>query len=89
MSENTSLVLREVLIEDLITRIRDGQKEVTKDGDVVEVSAPAAVLTAAIQYLKQYPPETAPLSGELSEALREYADKMPFSKKLMQKVGNA
>lgn len=77
----TSTDLREAVLSDLITRIKDGDTVVTKDGTEVRIGAPAGIITAAIGYLKQFPPEDVAVgSDDLSATLRTYAGKMPFAR---------
>ena len=74
--------LHEALLGELINRIENGET-VVKDGAAITVSAPAATLSAAIAFLKQFPPEIgqSKQTGPLSDTLARYSEKMPFAKR--------
>lgn len=77
--ENSSKKLQEVLVKDLIDRIENGEIEINKDGEAVRISAPASVLTAAVNYLKSFPPEKGWVESEqISKTLERYKNSMPF-----------
>lgn len=86
MAENHSDKLQEVLVADLIDRIRNGQTVVDKDGNTVRVPCPSGVLAAAIQYLKQFPPTDETHALEVSRTLQQYGARLPFKASKAMKV---
>ena len=65
--------LKEALLLRLIELIEDGEDHVTKDGEVIVVKAKASTLTAAINFLKEFPPEgEMPTGDELKANLKRY-----------------
>ncbi len=82
--QTKSTELRDVLVNDLITRIRDGEVIVKDGGDgkdiTVTVRCVPAVLTAAIAYLKQHPADQeVPLPDGLGAELAKYTQGMAFA----------
>ena len=52
--------LKQAVLEELYDQVTNGSAQHDKDtGEIERVSTPANVLTAALNYLKQYPPEQA------------------------------
>jgi hypothetical protein len=79
MSNHSVEGLKVAILAELMTQIEDGTKVVTKDGDVVVISAPASIISAGVNFLKTFPPEpvaAAPL--EMSKTLEVYKKTMPF-----------
>ena len=71
--------------EALLDIIKNGAKEVTKDGEIVTITAPASYFTAAVAYLKQRPPKGQPAlggaKGKLKEFLEGEGNVLPFGSK--------
>lgn len=83
MSNHTPARLRDALLADLTSRVENGEMVLDKDtGEYVKVAAQATILTAAINYLKQFPPSDPGnvLSGDASVHLQQLSAKMPFAK---------
>ena len=82
----TSLTLKVKLLNTLCDIVENGVKKVTKDGDVVELTADASYINAAVNYLKTFPPEEEPEAAarEKSDTLQKYADKMPFKPRVVR-----
>ncbi len=71
--------LKKALLEDLITRVKDGEEIVTKSGDVAIVRAPAGVLQAALGYLKAFGTDgDTEGAAELSDTIKRYSENLPF-----------
>ncbi len=77
-----SALLQTALVKDLIKRISKGDTVIQGEGDdavTLQVRCAPAVLTAAIAYLKTFPPESElPVSDGLGQALSSYVDDMKF-----------
>jgi len=69
--------LRDALRDELIKRVEEGETVANKDGDVSVVSAPASTLQAAIAFLKLYPADDVPATGDARGLLSKYRDKIP------------
>lgn len=81
MSVPSSSDLRDAIIKELMKQIEEGAIKVTKQGEVVQVSVDAPVLTAGINFLKTFPPGNEDVqSDSLSDQLRKYMGEnvMPF-----------
>ncbi len=75
----TSTRLHDALLEALVDRVENGETVLPKGGDEpVTVDAPAATLSAAINFLKTFPPGDDDAKGPLGDKLKQYADDMPF-----------
>lgn len=82
-SNHTPARLRDALLSDLISRVENGEMIQDKEtGEYVKVAAQATILNAAINFLKQFPPENdaGPVTGPTSEHLERLRQQMPFGK---------
>lgn len=80
-SNYTPSYLKDLLLEELIKRLSEGEKVKNKEGNIETVDAPAATLTTALHFLKQFPPDDDLIGGAQSEELRSLAEKMRFKSK--------
>lgn len=81
MSGNfTSTRLRDALLETLTRQVEDGTTVLTKQGETVVVDPTPQVITAAVGFLKTFPPDDIPLAQQvrLSEDLAKFGTMMPF-----------
>ena len=78
MSTPTSAELKVALLRELIRRVDEGERVLPKGAErPVTVSAPASTLTAAVAFLRAFPPEDEdkgqPLQpGDLMKRLERY-----------------
>jgi hypothetical protein len=79
--KDTSSQLEDAVGTELLNIIKNGSTEVTKEGEVVKVSAPASYFAAAVAYLKHRPPKGQPTIGSPKGALKEYLEGLPFGAK--------
>lgn len=81
MSNNTSSRLRDALLDNLVDQIENGPV-VEIEGTGVRVSPSPALISAAVNFLKQFPPDGGlPASESTSKTLQGYAEKMAFAKR--------
>lgn len=73
----TSTDLKDALLVSLVDRVENGEID-PRSGD--RVSAPASTLNAAVNFLKQFPPEEhlVEVDNNLSETLQKYTNVMPI-----------
>lgn len=85
MSEerDVSADLEDVVAEQLLDVIKNGQQVVVGEG-TVKVTAPASYFTAAVAFLKHKPPKSIPTAGSAKGKLKEFlegANVLPFGAK--------
>lgn len=61
--------LKEALLEELLNRVENGEKAMTKDGEIETLPCPASTLNVALGFLKQFPPDELPTAKKLSPIL--------------------
>lgn len=74
-SEETMAKIHELLAEDMLRRVRDGETVVTKDGEAIQVPPSAATLNVIRQFLKDNHIEGIP---QKENALGQLIDSLPF-----------
>jgi len=75
--KKTSADLKGLLIISLCDRVANGELD-PRSGE--RIAAPASTLNAAVNFLKQFPPEelTVKSDNNLSETLKKYTNVMPI-----------
>lgn len=80
---NKSDDLKEALGIHLLDRVQNGEKVMTKDG-ISTVDCASGVLTAALNFLKEFPPTKVldeAEAAEINTKFDEMRDKLPFKAK--------
>lgn len=80
MTNNTPARLRDALLDNLVDQIENGPV-VEVEGTAMRVSPSPALISAAVNFLKAFPPQgDLPAPGEMSPTLKRYADQAVFKK---------
>ncbi|EEE42859.1 hypothetical protein [Roseibium alexandrii] len=69
--------LKEILIDDLIDRIENGEQKLSEDGEVIRTPAPAQILSVAAKVAKDFAGQeedenVIPMAKNLSSKLEKY-----------------